>query len=75
MVLCQWMVKIKNGSPLLMGKKGYCTFSETILRSTPPKGYRLHDKGIERVVAVEGQSKARSGDEADYKEYRSIKKG
>ena len=64
----------KKWLTIVNGEKDYCTFSETILRSTPPKGYRLHDKGIERVVAVEGQSKARSGDEADYKEYRSIKK-
>lgn len=55
-------------------KKNIALFSETVLRSTPPAGYRLHDKGIERVVAVEGQSKARSGDEADYKEYRAVQK-
>ena len=54
--------------------KDYCTFSETILRSTPPKGYKLYDKGLQRVMSVEGESKARSGDKADYKEYRSIKR-
>ena len=64
----------KKWLTIVNGEKEYCTFSETVLRSTPPAGYRLHDKGVERVVDVEGQSKARSGDEADYKEYRSIKK-
>ncbi|MBS6542529.1 MAG: DUF4178 domain-containing protein, partial [Veillonella sp.] len=64
----------KKWLTIVNGEKEYCTFSETVLRSTPPAGYRLHDKGIERVVAVEGQSKARSGDEADYKEYRAVQK-
>ncbi|MDU3191123.1 DUF4178 domain-containing protein [Veillonella parvula] len=46
----------KKWLTIVNGEKEYCTFSETVLRSTPPAGYRLHDKGIERVVAVEGQS-------------------
>ena len=44
----------KKWLTIVNGEKEYCTFSETVLRSTPPAGYRLHDKGIERVVAVEG---------------------
>ena len=70
---CQLMVKIKMAHHCKWGKD-YCNLSETILRSTPPKGYRLHDKGIERRQLWRAKSKARSGDEADYKEYRSIKK-
>ena len=64
----------KKWLTIVNGEKEYCTFSEPILRSTPPRGFRLHDKGIERVTSVEGQSKARTGDEADYKEYRAVQK-
>ena len=64
----------KKWLTIVNGEKDYCTFSETILRSTPPKGYKLYDKGLQRVISVKGESKARSGDKADYKEYRSIKK-
>ena len=63
----------KKWLTIINGEKDYCTFSETILRSTPPKGYKLYDKGLQRVTSVDGESKARSGDKADYKEYRSIK--
>ena len=66
--------KDKKWLTIVNGEKEYCTFSEPVLRSTPPKGYRLHDKGVERVTSVEGQSKAREGDKADYKEYRTIQK-
>ena len=58
-----------------MGKRAIVPFLETILRSTPPKGYKLYDKGIETCRSRGGQSKARSGDEADYKEYRGGSKG
>ncbi|WP_456156348.1 DUF4178 domain-containing protein [Veillonella sp.] len=65
--------KNKKWLTIVKGEKDGCTFSETVLRSTQPKGYKLYDKGLQRVISVEGESKARSGDEADYKEYRSIK--
>ena len=63
----------KKWLTIVNGETDCCTFSETVLRSTPPKGYKLYDKGLQRVMSVKGESKARSGDKADYKEYRTIK--
>ena len=65
--------KNKKWLTIVKGEKDCCTFSETVLRSTPPKGYKLYDKGLQRVMSVKGESKARSGDKADYKEYGTIK--
>lgn len=58
---------------IVNGEKEYGTLSQNASRSTPPKGYKLHDKGIQHVISVDGDSNARKGDEANYKEYRLTK--
>ena len=42
----------KKWLTIVNGEKDCCTFSETVLRSTPPKGYKLYDKGLQRVMSV-----------------------
>lgn len=48
-----------------------CSLSSPVQRTTPPKGYRMTDKGTEVVVGVWGDSDASVGDEAPYFSYKS----
>ena len=49
----------------------HCTLSRTVSQATPPKQFRLCDKGKELVVGIWGVSDASVGDEAAYSEYES----
>lgn len=48
----------------------WCTVSRTSYRKRAPKGFTLHQIGLEKVVAVDGDSGASVGDRAGYKEYQ-----
>ena len=48
-----------------------CTRSVPISRRKPPTGYRLHDKGVQVVTGVWGDTDASIGDEATYFQYES----
>ena len=48
-----------------------CALSSPVQQTTPPKGYRMADKGTEVVVGVWGDSDASVGDEASYFAYKS----
>lgn len=48
----------------------WCTVSRTSYRKRTPKGFTLHQIGLEKVVAVDGDSGASVGDRAGYKEYQ-----
>lgn len=48
----------------------WCTVSRTSYRKRTPKGFTLHQLGLEKVVAVDGDSGASVGDRAGYKEYQ-----
>ena len=48
-----------------------CTRSVPISRRKPPTGYRLHDKGVQVVTGVWGDTDASVGDEAVYFQYES----
>lgn len=59
-----WWLSVMDGGR-------HCTLSRTVSQVTPPKQYRLRDKGKEIVVGVWGVSDASVGDEAAYSEYES----
>ena len=48
----------------------WCTVSRTSYRKRAPKGFTLHQIGLEKVVDVDGDSGASVGDRAGYKEYQ-----
>lgn len=48
----------------------WCTVSRTSYKKRAPKGFTLHQIGLEKVVAVDGDSGASVGDRAGYKEYQ-----
>ena len=48
-----------------------CSLSHPVARVSPPQGYRLHDKGMELVTGVWGDTDAAVGDTAEYEQYES----
>jgi hypothetical protein len=48
-----------------------CSLSHPVARVSPPQGYRLHDRGMELVTGVWGDTDAAVGDTAEYEQYES----
>lgn len=48
-----------------------CVLSQITYQKTPPQGFRLCGKGVQKVIRVNGTSDAARGDLADYEEYES----
>ena len=48
-----------------------CSLSHPVARVSPPQGYRLHDKGMELITGVWGDTDAAVGDTAEYEQYES----
>ena len=48
----------------------WCTVSRTTYHTSPKEGFSLHQIGLEKVMSVDGDSGATTGDRAGYKEYQ-----